>query len=479
MEVEVTCPPPPRVVLGKPFVVKLELHCFGFTKAASLLSRITVSWQAKGDTVTTGNEADLKIIPSNSVSCVFLCLCVEKTHLVLLEQEFICLVTLKGDKKDSIIFSKSFNLTVLPSSVYMRGISIRTLVKVDSNTMKIHGTGFYFPAFLFLGDIPATIIRQTPTSIVFTLDDNPEEELLTAYIGGQCIIFDGFDTLDSFDLQSTFDARQGEWIYPSEMFERYLCNFLGGDSCQWIEERWDRAHVAASFGKIAFLQYLLSNVHVDIQDCFGATPLHYASWGGKWKVVEMLLDKGANIFAVDEDNSTCLHAAAYAGNFQTMKYLLNHYKSNDNSEPLSSSSSSSAWLRTQNSDGESALHLVVLSRSVDCLLALVEAGADTQIKDLRGLTAFDWAILHNWEEAKSLLSPPSPVARLPTPPTPPPKPKPSVSKLAKPKPKSSTAPKAIPKIKSSTDSSSLADSSSPPTTPPSSASYSAQSSSRR
>ncbi|MDG7052918.1 MAG: ankyrin repeat domain-containing protein, partial [Wolbachia endosymbiont of Alcedoecus sp.] len=59
------------------------------------------------------------------------------------------------------------------------------------------------------------------------------------------------------------------------------------------------------------------------QDKFGYTPIFLATQSGKWSVVELLLDRGANIDAQDKEGSTPLHFAAQKNNLDMAQFLLN------------------------------------------------------------------------------------------------------------------------------------------------------------
>jgi tetratricopeptide (TPR) repeat protein len=59
-------------------------------------------------------------------------------------------------------------------------------------------------------------------------------------------------------------------------------------------------------------------------DKFGATPLHWASYGGHQKVALLLLDKGANVNATNKDRRTPLMLAAGSGRRDVVELLLRH-----------------------------------------------------------------------------------------------------------------------------------------------------------
>ncbi len=58
------------------------------------------------------------------------------------------------------------------------------------------------------------------------------------------------------------------------------------------------------------------------RDGDGLTPLHHAALGGHSVIAELLLDRGADISAVDAQNRTPLHHAAFEGHAACVTLLL-------------------------------------------------------------------------------------------------------------------------------------------------------------
>ena len=64
------------------------------------------------------------------------------------------------------------------------------------------------------------------------------------------------------------------------------------------------------------------NLIIDVPNENGITPLHYACIKGAKQTMDLLLDLGVNLNAVDSDNNTCLHYAVMSRNKRVVKKLL-------------------------------------------------------------------------------------------------------------------------------------------------------------
>lgn len=85
-------------------------------------------------------------------------------------------------------------------------------------------------------------------------------------------------------------------------------------------------HFAASRGNLEVLSYLVRQVSlkdVEKKDIQGRTPFHYAAESSRATgVIDKLVCKGCNIYAVDDTGRTALHWAARWNNFEAVKKLL-------------------------------------------------------------------------------------------------------------------------------------------------------------
>ena len=68
--------------------------------------------------------------------------------------------------------------------------------------------------------------------------------------------------------------------------------------------------------------YFKEQLIIDFPNQYDVTPLHYACYYGSKEVIDLLLDLGANIKAIDSDGNTCLHYAVKSKSIRAVKKLL-------------------------------------------------------------------------------------------------------------------------------------------------------------
>ncbi|MFP3959317.1 MAG: ankyrin repeat domain-containing protein [Spirochaetaceae bacterium] len=102
------------------------------------------------------------------------------------------------------------------------------------------------------------------------------------------------------------------------------------------------------------------------------TPLHWAARRGHEQVVELLLERGANVDAQDALGRTPLHVAV--GHPAVVRLLLENGAAVDSRDHLSNT----------------PLHRAV--RTPEVVEALIEAGADVRAENIAGDTALDVAM---------------------------------------------------------------------------------------
>lgn len=110
----------------------------------------------------------------------------------------------------------------------------------------------------------------------------------------------------------------------------------------------------------------------------GCTPLHIASGNGKVKIVELLLTKNPSLASRDKNGSTPLHKAVdfmcLDIDYDVVTALLEVIKTMEEGEK-------SAILNAYDHDGKTALHYAAFLPMEKFVRAILEAGADANIRD--------------------------------------------------------------------------------------------------
>ncbi len=155
-------------------------------------------------------------------------------------------------------------------------------------------------------------------------------------------------------------------------------------------------HDAAGQGDLATIRTLLSESPdlVQSKDERGGTPLHSSSFGGHLEVVKFLLQKGADIEAVNGRGFTSLQLAAYGGHRDVVQYLLEKGADiNAVNKQMDMTALDFAFLKE------------LQAGKLDIAPFLIDKGAnfDVNEKNQFGYTALDMAIVFGHTEAAEYL----------------------------------------------------------------------------
>ncbi|XP_053487286.1 SH3 and multiple ankyrin repeat domains protein 2-like isoform X1 [Ictalurus furcatus] len=116
----------------------------------------------------------------------------------------------------------------------------------------------------------------------------------------------------------------------------------------------------------------------DYKDGQGLTPLyHTVTVGGDPSCCEMLLRAQATLTCHDENGWHEIHQACRYGHVQHLEHLLFY----------------GADMRVQNASGNTALHICALYKQENCARVLLLRGASKEVKNYRGQTPFQVAII--------------------------------------------------------------------------------------
>ncbi|HUX17482.1 MAG TPA: ankyrin repeat domain-containing protein, partial [Phycisphaerae bacterium] len=142
-------------------------------------------------------------------------------------------------------------------------------------------------------------------------------------------------------------------------------------------------HVAGELGFRNAAQILLDHsASVDIRDAIGRTPLLRAAFRKHEAVVALLLDRGADVKAVDKVNGmTPLHAAAFVANIPICRLLI----------------AKGADVNARDRNGGTPLMGIAQTNAAEIAKVLIEAGADVKAKANDGGTALHRAAA-GWAE---------------------------------------------------------------------------------
>ena len=137
-------------------------------------------------------------------------------------------------------------------------------------------------------------------------------------------------------------------------------------------------------------EFLEAGMSINARDDLGTPMLNIACRNDNFDFVQMIFELGADINAVSEDRGyTAVMDAVWRGNEKITKYLI----------------SKGANLNTINKEGQNNLILAVGANRESLVKLLVENGADPDVKDMMGMSAYNYAVLFKKQKLVEILEP--------------------------------------------------------------------------
>lgn len=137
-------------------------------------------------------------------------------------------------------------------------------------------------------------------------------------------------------------------------------------------------------------EFLAAGMSINSRDDLGTPMLNIACRNDNFDFVKMIYELGAEINAVSEDRGyTAVMDAVWRGNEKITKYLI----------------SKGADLNTINKEGQNNLILAVGANRESLVKLLAENGADPDVKDMMGMSAYNYAVLFKKQRLVEILEP--------------------------------------------------------------------------
>ncbi|MCQ2574080.1 MAG: ankyrin repeat domain-containing protein [Treponema sp.] len=137
-------------------------------------------------------------------------------------------------------------------------------------------------------------------------------------------------------------------------------------------------------------QFLTAGMDINSRDEKGTPMLNIAVRTDKEEIVSWMIDNGADLNVVSEDRGySPLMDAVWRGNEEITQFLIEH----------------NADVNTICKEGQSNLVIAVGAGKTKIVEMLAHAGADPDIKDSMGMSAYEYAVLFKKEEISKILFP--------------------------------------------------------------------------
>lgn len=158
-------------------------------------------------------------------------------------------------------------------------------------------------------------------------------------------------------------------------------DIFGQTPLDWVATN-GRADILALFAGIEGKEGL------NLEDMINRSPLHRAAYRGNDEVLKILLDQGAQTETADDDGRTPLHWAAKGGKKDTVQLLI----------------AKGSQVNARDNTGRTPLHEAAISIDSEVVDLLLENGAELNARDKQGTTPLDLAQQYAREKTVQLFT---------------------------------------------------------------------------
>lgn len=239
----------------------------------------------------------------------------------------------------------------------------------------------------------------THSVVLLSLNENEKISCLAGFFAGQGVKIYTTDKnpggflLDSGLLQS-FESEDDLISFISESSAQILQEQQEEDSYNYLFENGypfdgdNFAHYIEKWNEKICRCYVDAGMDVDISDSEGTPMLNIAARADNIEAAKWLVSCGASLDSVSKDRGyTAIMDAVWRGNAEMTKFFIEK----------------GAELDTISKDGQTMLVLAVGADKTEIVKMLAENGANPDIKDGMGMSAYDYANLFKKTEILSIL----------------------------------------------------------------------------
>ena len=142
-------------------------------------------------------------------------------------------------------------------------------------------------------------------------------------------------------------------------------------------------HNVCKYGDYNIIKMLIeldSKININIKDYYNRLPIHYASSGGYYNIVKILINNNTDVNSQDKQGVAPLHYACRNGYFNVVKILIEN----------------NADVNIQDIYKNTPLHWSTWVKNNDIINLLIHNKANINIKNKYNQTPFDIAIIRNF-----------------------------------------------------------------------------------